>query len=77
VDQEVRTVNRSGPDDPLRQAALAVENEHELAAEMAEWEVVTVEDGLCDSGCVPLQPRQFTNSARPVSRPLRALRGLR
>ena len=32
--------------DPLYQAALAVENEHELAAEMAEWEIATIDDGL-------------------------------
>jgi hypothetical protein len=35
-----------GDDDPLYQAALAVENEHELASEMAEWEAVTIEDGF-------------------------------
>jgi hypothetical protein len=37
-----------GDDDPLYQAALAVEKEHELATEMAEWEVATIEDGLTD-----------------------------
>ena len=37
-----------GDDDPLYQAALAVEKEGELAAEMAEWEVATVGDGLSD-----------------------------
>jgi predicted transcriptional regulator len=36
-------------DDPLYQAALAVEKEHELAAEMAEWEVATIDDGLGDA----------------------------
>ena len=36
--------------DPLYQAALAVEKEHELAAEMAEWEVATIADGLGDGG---------------------------
>jgi len=36
-------------DDPLYQAALAVEKEHELGAEMAEWEVATVNDGLGNS----------------------------
>jgi hypothetical protein len=35
-----------GDDDPLYQAALAVEQDHELAAEMAEWEVATINDGL-------------------------------
>ena len=35
-----------GDDDPLYQAALAVEKEEVLAAEMAEWETATIEDGL-------------------------------
>jgi hypothetical protein len=34
--------------DRLYQAALAVENEHELAAEMAEWEIATINDWLGD-----------------------------
>lgn len=34
-----------GEDDPLYQAALAVEQDERLAAEMAEWDV-TVADGL-------------------------------
>ena len=42
-----------GDDDPLYQAALAVEKEHELATEMAEWEAATIEDGLTESD--PLQ----------------------
>jgi metal-responsive CopG/Arc/MetJ family transcriptional regulator len=33
-------------DDPLYQAALAVEQDERLAAEMAEWEEATVADGL-------------------------------
>ena len=37
-------------DDPLYQAALAVEEEQALAAEMAEWEVATIDDGLGDAG---------------------------
>ena len=37
-----------GDDDPLYQAALAVEEEHALAAEMAEWEIATIADGLED-----------------------------
>ena len=32
-------------DDPLHQAALAVEKEHEFANEMAEWEAATIGDG--------------------------------
>ena len=35
-----------GDDDPLYQTALAVEKEHALAAEMAAWEVATIDDGL-------------------------------
>jgi hypothetical protein len=35
-----------GDDDPLYQAALAVENAHDLSAEMAEWEVAMIGDGL-------------------------------
>ena len=34
-----------GEDDPLYQAALAVERDEQLAAEMAEWDA-TVADGL-------------------------------
>ena len=37
-----------GNDDPLYQAALAVEEEHALGAEMAEWEIATIDDGLED-----------------------------
>lgn len=33
-------------DDPLYQAALAVERDEQLAAEMAEWEQATASDGL-------------------------------
>lgn len=32
--------------DPLFQAALAVEEDEALAAEMAEWEAATIDDGL-------------------------------
>jgi predicted transcriptional regulator len=45
-----------GDDDPLYQAALAVEKEHALEAEMAEWEVATIDDGLGD-GAPPRKPR--------------------
>ena len=37
-----------GDDDPLYRAALAVEQEEALAAEMAEWETATIEDGLSE-----------------------------
>ncbi len=33
-------------DDPLYQAALAIEQDERLAAEMAEWEEATIADGL-------------------------------
>lgn len=33
-------------DDPLYQAAVAVERDEQLAAEMAEWEEATIADGL-------------------------------
>jgi len=33
-------------DDPLYQAALDVERDTKLSAEMAEWETATLEDGL-------------------------------
>jgi hypothetical protein len=36
----------SGDDDPLYLAALLVESDKQLAAEMAEWEQVTLGDGL-------------------------------
>ncbi len=38
--------SEQGDDDPLYQAALAVEQDARLAAEMAEWEAATVADGL-------------------------------
>lgn len=33
-------------DDPLYQAALAVEQDEQLGAEMAEWETATIGDGI-------------------------------
>ena len=39
----------AGDDDPLFQAALAVEQDEKLAAEMAEWEAATIADGLGDA----------------------------
>jgi metal-responsive CopG/Arc/MetJ family transcriptional regulator len=38
----------AGDDDPLYQAALAVEQDEKLADEMAEWEAATIADGLND-----------------------------
>jgi hypothetical protein len=37
-----------GDDDPLYQAALAVEKDEGLATEMGEWEGATIGDGLSD-----------------------------
>jgi hypothetical protein len=37
-------------DDPLYQAALAVEKDERLTSEMAEWEEATVTDGLEPGG---------------------------
>lgn len=34
--------------DPLYQAALAVEKDEALSAEMVEWETATIDDGLAD-----------------------------
>jgi len=34
--------------DPLYQAALAVEQDEKLGAEMAEWEEATLSDGMAD-----------------------------
>jgi predicted transcriptional regulator len=36
----------NGDDDPLYRAAMAVEKEEALAAEMDEWETATIEDGF-------------------------------
>lgn len=36
----------SDDDDPLYHAALAVEKDERLSAEMAEWEAATIADGL-------------------------------
>ena len=41
-----------GDDDPLYQAALAVEKDECLATEMGEWESATIGDGLSD-GILP------------------------
>ena len=37
-------------DDPLYQAALAVEKDERLAAELAEWEAAALGDGIDDGG---------------------------
>ena len=47
-------------DGPLYQGALAVEQDQALMAEMAEWEVATLEDGL--DGHVRPEPAADHNS---------------
>lgn len=44
--QEALPSPQDSDDDPLYQAALAVERDEELAAEMTEWEEATLGDGL-------------------------------
>lgn len=50
-----------GDDDPLYRAALAVEGDERLAAEMAEWEEAALGDGLAggadDHSAAPPPPR--------------------
>lgn len=46
----------AGDDDPLYQAALAVERDDGLSAEMAEWETAAISDGLGDDN-PPAKPR--------------------
>ncbi len=41
-----RTERRPADNNPLYQAALAVENDEMIIAEMAEWEEATLGDGL-------------------------------
>ena len=42
----MKPTNEVGDSDPLYQAALAVEKDEALAAEMAEWEGTTLGDGI-------------------------------
>jgi hypothetical protein len=39
--RRLRMMSRADSDDPLYEVAVAVEADHELTAEMAEWEVAT------------------------------------
>ena len=68
-------MSRADSDDPLYEVAVAVEVDHELTAEMAEWEVATIEDGI-SSGGIRLSLPPVTRNVRPGSRPLRARGGL-
>jgi hypothetical protein len=44
--EEALPPDDAGDDDPLYQAAPAVEQDEALAAEMSEWEAATIGDGL-------------------------------
>ncbi|HEV2301722.1 MAG TPA: hypothetical protein VGR91_09160 [Stellaceae bacterium] len=44
--EQALPAEHGGDDDPLYQAALAVERDEALAAEMSEWEAATLSDGL-------------------------------
>ncbi|MFZ3237974.1 MAG: hypothetical protein WA417_13885 [Stellaceae bacterium] len=44
--EQALPLEETGDSDPLYQAALAVEQDEALAAEMAEWEGATLGDGL-------------------------------
>lgn len=44
--QEALPSPQDSDDDPLYQAALAIEQDEKLAAEMGEWEEATLGDGL-------------------------------
>jgi metal-responsive CopG/Arc/MetJ family transcriptional regulator len=46
--QEALQEVESSDNDPLYQAALLVEQDEQLAEEMAEWEEATVADGIAD-----------------------------
>jgi hypothetical protein len=57
IDQEIGWIleatlpeDQHGGDDLLLQAALAVEQDEELAAEMVEWEAAAIGDGLDQLG---------------------------
>jgi hypothetical protein len=51
--EEALPAEDGGDDDPLLQAALAVERDERLATEMADWEAATVDDGLPDDNPPP------------------------
>jgi hypothetical protein len=46
--EEALPANEGSDEDPLYQAALAVEKDEALAAEMAEWERTMLGDGITD-----------------------------
>ncbi len=48
--EEALPADEIADDDPLYQAALAVERDHRLSSEMAEWEEATIADGLASGG---------------------------
>lgn len=56
-------------EDPLHRAARAVEADERLAAEMAEWEVAALGDGLPPSGPEDDLARGFEHLDQPPPRP--------
>jgi len=54
--EEALPADEFGEDDPLYQAALAVENDSALASEIAEWEEATLGDGLAPDRSSGKQP---------------------
>lgn len=48
--EEALPPEEADDDDPLYKAALAVEADRKLAAEMAEWEEAALADGMTGSG---------------------------
>jgi hypothetical protein len=59
---EGQMMSRGDKNNPLYHQALAVEQDRELAAEMAEWEAATIGDGL--GGGVQSPPSAVIRSAR-------------
>jgi hypothetical protein len=51
LEQALPRVN--GEDDPLYRAALEVDRNAQLNAEMAEWESAIADDGLCEAEAPP------------------------
>ena len=60
--QEALPGVENSEDDPLYRAALAVEQDEELAAEMAEWEEATDADGIAEMKVTA--PLPFIRNAR-------------
>jgi len=65
--EEALPPENGSDNDPLYQAALAVENEHKLAAEMAEWEIATIDDGLGDGPAKRPWVRHTASTLSPIA----------